>query len=271
MWISWKQLLISLQIYRATSSFPPLKSPELHGVVWGCFSRLLGKIATNLMICSHCPSLEGPGKFSCCAGHGCCGLHWGGIGKAPETGISALFLCKWHISFPKLQQKEPMDIYGRHLWGLSCCCLRVLPPVSIFSGSGITVRFEAFFSPFQQVKALAVLCQAVQAGTELCIGKHFWISPSHQICCACSPWFCIGGNGAYLRAGAPWGWGAPLGMFSLQPSEKCLIEILSLPGIILREADECCGKKVLFLPRDFFLFKSWSKPESKSLISCYTA
>lgn len=35
--------------------------------------------------------------------------------------------------------------------------------------------------------------------------------------------------------------GAPLGVFSLQPSERCLIEILSLPGIILREADECCG------------------------------
>lgn len=101
------------------------------------------------------------------------------------------------------------------------------------------------FPPFQQVKALAVLCQAVLVE---CIGKHFQISPPSRFAALVPPWFCRGGNGACLRAGALWVWGAPLGVFSLEPSERCLIEMLSLPGIILREADECCGKRFSYSP-----------------------
>lgn len=117
------------------------------------------------------------------------------------------------------------------------CSKMTTPSLNIFLGSRITVGFQ-HFSPFQQVKALAVLCQAVPVE---CIGKHFQISPPSKSAVLVAPWLCMGGNGAFLRAGAPWLWGAPLGVFSLQPSERCLIEILSLPGIILREADECCG------------------------------
>lgn len=105
MWISWKQLFIPFHIYRAAPLLflLSLESPELRGVVWGCFPRLLREVATNLMIHIRCPSLGGPGELSCCAGHGCSGPHWDGIDKAPETGISALFLYRWHVFFLKLQ------------------------------------------------------------------------------------------------------------------------------------------------------------------------
>lgn len=50
-------------------------------------------------------------------------------------------------------------------------------------------------------------------------------------------------------------WGAPLGVFSLEPSERLLIEILALPGIILREADECCGKRFSYSLENFSIQK----------------
>lgn len=56
----------------------------------------------------------------------------------------------------------------------------------------------------------------------------------------------------------------PQCIFLLKPSEKCLIEILSLPEIIAREADECCGKRLFCSLEIFFPFRSWSKPESTS-------
>lgn len=209
------------------------------------------------MIHIHCPSLEGPGKFSFCAGHGCSGFHWAGTGKAPETGISALsfYRCSTFSS-----PKTPAEGTHGYLWKTSVGFVMLLllkgsspSPQSPFS-QVLELQWDfKHFSSFQQVKALAVLCQA---GTEQCLWsaleKTLLNFPSHQICCTCSPWFCMGGNGAYPRAGAPWVSGAPLGIFPLEPSERCLIEILSLPGIILREADECCGKKGSLTPWRFF-------------------
>lgn len=50
----------SLSPFRSTEQhlfLLSLESAELHGVVWGCFSRLLKEVATNLMIHICCPSL----------------------------------------------------------------------------------------------------------------------------------------------------------------------------------------------------------------------
>lgn len=131
-------------------------------------------------------------------------------------------------------------------------------PVSICSGSGIIMGFKAFFpisageSSGCAVSGCAGRHWAVP--TE-CTGKHFQISPPSKFAVVVPPWFCVGGNGAYLRAGAPWVLGAPPGVFSLEPLERCLIEILSLPGIILREADECCGKRFSYSLETFSIQK----------------
>lgn len=62
----------------------------------------------------------------------------------------------------------------------------------------------------------------------------------------------MGGNGAYPRAGAPWVSGAPLGIFPLEPSERCLIEILSSWNYFEGKQMSAVEKKVLLLPGDFF-------------------
>lgn len=116
-----------------------LESPELHGVVWGCFSRLQREIVTNVMISILCPSLEGSRNLCCCAGHGCPGCHWDGIGKLQRQE----FLYRWHIFFPKLQQKEPW-IFIEDICGVcndAACGFFPHSPISVFSGSGIAMGF----------------------------------------------------------------------------------------------------------------------------------
>lgn len=141
MWISWKQLSIPFQIYRATHLFLlSLESAELHGVVWGCFSRLLREVATNLMIHIFCPSLGRARKaFLLCWAW----VFWLSRGWYRQSsrdrdfctvsvevarflsqtpafvGILIWLACCNQAGIESLLLwKEPMDIYGRHLWGL---------------------------------------------------------------------------------------------------------------------------------------------------------
>lgn len=274
MWISWKLLLIPLQIYRATPLLFLLflESPELHGVVWGCFSRISrGKLPQIWWSIFTVHPLRGQESFPSVLGMAVLAFTGLGQAKLQRQGFLHFLFIGSTFSSPK----TPAEGTHGYLWKTSVGFVMLLlkgsspTPQSPFS-QVLELQWDfKHFSSFQQVKALAVLCQA---GTEQCLWsaleKTLLNFPSHQICCTCSPWFCMGGNGAYPRAGAPWVSGAPLGIFPLEPSERCLIEILSSWNYFEGKQMSAVEKKVLLLPGDFFPFKSWSEPEFKSLISC---
>jgi len=78
-----------------------------------------------------------------------------------------------------------------------------------------------------------------------CVGKRLLDFLSLQSCCACTTFRAasevVEPIGKRELIGVLC---VPQGLFLLKPSKRRLIEILSLPDVISREADECCGKRL---------------------------